>query len=132
MCGVAWLPWQPLPTFLTCGGGGLLLWTLQPAFLEQRQLTVPDAARATFTAACSAASSGCLPHSSLAGEALQPLQREARRLQESVTAFAADEDGTIWHLAVGVLGASSDRTVHTKPGTCLLQPVAFLRLHYTT
>ncbi|WIA37015.1 hypothetical protein OEZ86_013999 [Tetradesmus obliquus] len=101
VCSIVWMPWQPLPTFLTCGGDGLLLWSLAPSFLEQRQLTVPDAAGAAFTAVCSAASSGCLPHSSMAGQSLDPAQQEAQQEEEAGTAFAADECGTVWQLAVG-------------------------------
>ncbi|WIA16802.1 hypothetical protein OEZ85_013742 [Tetradesmus obliquus] len=101
VCSIAWMPWQLLPTFLTCGGYGLLLWSLAPSFLEQRQLTVPDAAGAAFTAMCSAASSGCLPHSSMAGQPLDPAQQEAQQEEEAGTAFAADECGTVWQLAVG-------------------------------
>ncbi|KAF6264700.1 hypothetical protein COO60DRAFT_1654818 [Scenedesmus sp. NREL 46B-D3] len=98
---VAWMPWQALPTFLSCGADGLLLWSLAPSFLEQRQLTVPDAAGAAFTAVCSAASSGYLPHSSMAGRAVDPAQQAAQQVEEAGTAFAADECGTIWQLAVG-------------------------------
>jgi hypothetical protein len=99
--GIAWMPWQPLPTFLTCGGDGLLLWSLAPSFLEQRQLTVADAASAPFTAVCSAAGSGCLLHSSMAGQPLDPAQQAAQQAEEAATAFAADESGTVWQLAVG-------------------------------
>jgi hypothetical protein len=98
---IAWLPWQPLPSFLSCGADGLLLWSLAPSFLEQRQLTVPDAAGAAFTAVCSAASSGCIPHSSMAGQELDPAQQAARQAEEAATAFAADDSGTIWQLAIG-------------------------------
>jgi hypothetical protein len=95
------MPWQALPTFITAGGDGLLLWSLAPSFLEQRQLTVADAAGAAFTAVCSAASSGCLPHSSMAGQPLEPAQQAAAQVEEAATAFAADEGGTVWQLAVG-------------------------------
>jgi hypothetical protein len=98
---IAWMPWQPLPTFLTCGADGLLLWSLAPSFLEQRQLTVSDAAGAPFTAVCSAASSGCLPHSSMTGQELDPAQQAACQAEEAATAFAADENGTIWQMAIG-------------------------------
>ena len=67
--GVAWLPHKPLPTFVSCGGDGLLLWSLTPNFLEQRQLDIPDIALAVSAAAAAgtggkggaaaAAGSGC-------------------------------------------------------------------------
>lgn len=49
--GIAWLPHRPLPAFVTCGGDGLLLWSLTPNFLEQRQLDIPDIALAVNAAA---------------------------------------------------------------------------------
>ena len=51
---VAWLPYQPIPQFLTCGADGLLLWSLQPTFLEQRLLVLPCATAMTVTAVCTA------------------------------------------------------------------------------
>lgn len=68
--GVAWLPWRPLPQFLTAGRDGLLLWSLQPSFLEQRCLTIPDLAAGSTacTALATAASSGGIPASSLTGK----------------------------------------------------------------
>lgn len=98
---IAWLPWRPLPQFITAGQDGLLLWSLQPTYLEQRQLTIPDAAAAAFTAVATAASSGCCPHSSIDGQQLDQQQQQQWCDEASRVVFAADRSGGVWQAAVG-------------------------------
>jgi hypothetical protein len=133
---VAWLPHKPLPTFVSCGGDGLLLWSLTPNFLEQRQLDIPDIALAVsasaasagsaavdskqpgcqITAVCTAASSGscdidslAVPNAAGGGGVVEgdPVLQRQKREAAAVTVFAADSAGGVWQLALGeVTGAT--------------------------
>jgi hypothetical protein len=129
--GIAWLPHRPVPAFVTCGGDGLLLWSLTPNFLEQRRLDIPDialavnaAAAATvgsgsqssvtqcrqITAVCTAASAGggceidslAAAAAAAAGDgAADPVWQKQQREVAAVTVFAANSAGGVWQLALG-------------------------------
>ncbi|KAF8065716.1 WDR90 [Scenedesmus sp. PABB004] len=98
VAAVAWLPWRGTPTFLSAGQDGLLLWSLQPRFLEQRSVVVPGAsACAAFTALATAPSGGVLPPDGVA----DAHARAAAQAEAAATAFAADDAGRVWALAIG-------------------------------
>jgi hypothetical protein len=137
---VAWLPFRRLPQFLTAGGDGLLLWSLRPAFLEQRSLTIPDLGLGVAcTAVCTAASSGDLSsvgslastEGKAAADDLSPQAQAAAavaaaggsgvltrlQLEASQTAFVADQSGSIWQVAVGEWQQAGRRLQPAGPGT---------------
>lgn len=100
--GIAWLPFKARPQFLTVGPGGLQLWTLQPTFLEQRQLVLPFSAGTSLTAVATAASSR-VPLADLgAGDAAgQPQREEAARQEAASTAWVGDGAGGVWRVTLG-------------------------------
>ncbi|KAI8472679.1 MAG: hypothetical protein J3K34DRAFT_519551 [Monoraphidium minutum] len=121
--GLAWLPHRALPQLLTAGADGLLLWSLQPEFLEQRALTLPGAdpaCVAVCTARAAAPSGGAPAPAARAwldagagplgtwvvddggnGDAFAGSTRAARVQEAAHTAFVADVSGGVWRVELG-------------------------------
>jgi len=104
LVAVNWLPYQPLPTFLTAGSDGLLSWCLQPEYLEQRALTMPGAEQACVALCTAAGGGGLVVHAAGAHQQSEADLQAASRAsinEAKCTAFVADTAGAIWQVRVG-------------------------------